>query len=117
MLLAHFMRAAASRTFWTAGSSRPMRIAMIAITTSSSISVKPRLRTDFLVNIRGSSKDEKIDDEQPRSTQDVRLRPGSLACPGGQAVLALSGTAAMPGQARNHRRTAWNPSGYDKLDA
>src|SRR5687767_4600209 len=34
------MRAAASRTFWTAGRSRPMRIAMIAITTSSSISVK-----------------------------------------------------------------------------
>src|SRR3954447_9232217 len=36
------MREAASRTFWTAGSRRPMRMAMIAITTSSSISVKPR---------------------------------------------------------------------------
>src|SRR5262245_16121807 len=36
------MRAAASRTFWTAGKSRPIRIAMIAMTTSSSISVKPR---------------------------------------------------------------------------
>src|SRR5262249_37444215 len=35
------MLAAASRTFWTAGSSRPMRMAMMAITTSSSISVKP----------------------------------------------------------------------------
>src|SRR5262245_45793677 len=33
------MRAAASRTFWTAGSRRPIRIAIIAITTSSSISV------------------------------------------------------------------------------
>src|SRR5262249_24212325 len=33
---------AASRTFWTAGTSRPMRMAMMAITTSSSISVKPR---------------------------------------------------------------------------
>src|SRR5262249_54490876 len=31
--------AAAERTFCTAGSSRPMRIAMIAITTSNSISV------------------------------------------------------------------------------
>ena len=31
---------AASRTFWTAGTSRPMRIAMMAITTSSSIKVK-----------------------------------------------------------------------------
>jgi hypothetical protein len=37
----HLARAAASRTFWTAGSSRPMRIAMIAITTSNSMSVKP----------------------------------------------------------------------------
>src|SRR5262249_30913389 len=33
-------RAAASRTFWTAGRSRPMRTAMMAITTNSSISVK-----------------------------------------------------------------------------
>src|SRR5262245_44735457 len=38
-LLEHFMRAAASRTFWTAGSSRPIRMAMMAMTTSSSISV------------------------------------------------------------------------------
>jgi len=41
MLLPHWMRAAASRTFWTAGSSRPMRMAMIAITTRSSMSVNP----------------------------------------------------------------------------
>src|SRR6188768_2311485 len=37
-------RAAASRTFWTAGSKRPMSTAMIAITTSSSISVNPDRR-------------------------------------------------------------------------
>src|SRR3954469_26023830 len=42
MLLAHFVRAAASRTFCTAGRSSPIRMAMIAITTSSSISVNPR---------------------------------------------------------------------------
>src|SRR5579871_5383095 len=36
----HLARAAASRTFWTAGSNRPMRMAMIAITTNNSISVK-----------------------------------------------------------------------------
>src|SRR5262249_17734436 len=47
--LAHFMRAAASLTFWTAASSRPMRIAMMAITTSSSISVNP----DRVVEWRG----------------------------------------------------------------
>ena len=38
-LFGHCMRAAASRTFWTAGSNSPMRIAMMAMTTSSSISV------------------------------------------------------------------------------
>jgi hypothetical protein len=35
----HYMRAAASRTFWTAGSKRPIRMAMMAMTTKSSISV------------------------------------------------------------------------------
>src|SRR5262245_4901882 len=39
-LFAHWMRAAASRTFWTAGSSSPIRMAMIAMTTSNSINVK-----------------------------------------------------------------------------
>src|SRR5262245_25266332 len=37
------MQLAASRTFWTADSRRPRRMAMIPITTSSSISVKPGL--------------------------------------------------------------------------
>ena len=41
-LLVHLIRVAASRTFCTAGSSRPIRMAMMAMTTSSSISVKPR---------------------------------------------------------------------------
>ena len=38
------VRAAASRTFCTAGSSNPMSTAMIAMTTKSSISVKPMRR-------------------------------------------------------------------------
>src|SRR5437762_2819778 len=38
------MRAAASRTFCTAGKSRPMSTAMMAITTSSSIRVKLKRR-------------------------------------------------------------------------
>src|SRR5437764_7489911 len=42
MLFWHLARAAASRTFWTAGSSRPIRIAMMAITTNSSMSVNAR---------------------------------------------------------------------------
>src|SRR6266849_338073 len=38
------MTLAASRTFWTAGKSKPIRMAMIASTTNSSISVKPGRR-------------------------------------------------------------------------
>src|SRR5262249_17828887 len=41
-LLPHFIRLAASRIFWTAGSSRPIKIAMIAITTNNSIRVNAR---------------------------------------------------------------------------
>src|ERR1700733_14532571 len=40
-LLRHWLRRAASRAAWTAGSSRAMSVAMIAITTSNSIKVKP----------------------------------------------------------------------------
>ena len=42
MWLAHCVRRADSRALCTAGSSRPMSVAMIAITTKSSTSVKPR---------------------------------------------------------------------------
>src|SRR5205809_455076 len=41
MLFWHFIRLAASRTFCTAGSRNPMRIAIIAITPKSSKSEKP----------------------------------------------------------------------------
>src|SRR5262245_28047000 len=44
MLLAHLMRAAASRTFWTAGTRSPIKMAMMAMTTNSSIRVKARPR-------------------------------------------------------------------------
>src|SRR5262245_22482400 len=44
------MRAAASRTFCTAGRSRPMSTAIIAITTSSSINVKADLRRKNMAN-------------------------------------------------------------------
>src|SRR5580704_3489945 len=40
-LLRHWLRRAASRAAWTAGSSRAMSVAMMAITTNNSISVKP----------------------------------------------------------------------------
>ncbi len=38
-LFLHWMLAAAVRTCWTAGSSKPIRMAMMAITTSNSINV------------------------------------------------------------------------------
>ena len=40
----HCVRAAASRTFCTAGTNKPIRMAMMAITTSNSISVKATRR-------------------------------------------------------------------------
>jgi len=39
-LLAHFERLADSLTFWTAGTSKPISTAMVAMTTSNSMSVK-----------------------------------------------------------------------------
>src|SRR5262245_43347695 len=49
-LLRHCVLSAASRTFCTAGSSRPISTAMIAMTTNSSMSVKPceRLRRNLI---------------------------------------------------------------------
>src|SRR6516225_5813526 len=54
-LLVQTMRLAASRTFWMAGSKRPIKTAMMAITTSSSISVKAvrRRMADLLSGIGG----------------------------------------------------------------
>src|SRR5262249_30468667 len=57
----HWARAAAARTFWTAGRSRPIRTAIMAITTSSSINVNARQRACTNLprdlNIRGSSRE------------------------------------------------------------
>ena len=55
MLLEQALRRAASRAVCTAGSSRPMSVAMIAITTSSSTSVKPRRGNWRVVSIGLSS--------------------------------------------------------------
>src|SRR5215471_10953671 len=46
------MRAADSRIFCTAGSNSPMSMPMIAMTTSSSTSVKPRRNEVFMTNSR-----------------------------------------------------------------
>ena len=49
MLFEQVIRLAASRTFCTAGTNKPTSTAMIAITTSNSISVKPKTRKRFLI--------------------------------------------------------------------
>jgi hypothetical protein len=41
MLLRHWLRRAASRAAWTAGNNNEIKTAMMAITTKSSINVKP----------------------------------------------------------------------------
>ena len=45
MLLLHDIRRADSRALWTAGRSKPISVAMIAITTNSSTKVNPRRRS------------------------------------------------------------------------
>ena len=50
-LFEHWARRAASRALWTAGNSSAARMAMMAITTNSSISVKPRLEPNRLVSL------------------------------------------------------------------
>src|SRR5688500_11282587 len=45
------MRAAAERTFCTAGSSRPIKMAMMAMTTSNSINVKPEREWRVIIGI------------------------------------------------------------------
>jgi len=47
-------RAAASRTFWTAGRSSPISTAMIAMTTSSSMSVNAGRRKRAVADMGGS---------------------------------------------------------------
>src|ERR1700685_4478422 len=75
-LLRHCVRRAASRAAWTAGSNRAIRIAMIAITTNSSISVKPA-RRGFLEGpkrIEISSQKRRIEGnrtESPKSVKDL----------------------------------------------
>jgi hypothetical protein len=47
-LFLHVLRRAASRACWTAGNNSAIKIAMMAITTSSSISVNPKLHRERL---------------------------------------------------------------------
>src|SRR5207244_2936931 len=87
-LLAHLMRAAASRTFWTAGRSRPMRMAMIAITTSSSISVKPpRLFGLTILELLGLTGLEMKDRSATQPGGDLDAQPGLRVVASGHGLL------------------------------
>src|SRR5262245_31692436 len=74
-LFTHWVRLAASRTFWTAGSSSAIRMAIMAITTSSSMSVKAGRRRhlkELMIVLRQGS--------EPR-----RGKPTCLSGPVGKA--------------------------------
>ena len=67
MLLVHWIRRAASRAAWTAGNKSAISTAMMAITTRSSIKVKPRRRID-------NSPQYKIHTQKKESGHDDRER-------------------------------------------
>src|SRR2546426_12828109 len=83
-LLEHDMRLAASRTLCTAGSSRPIKTAMIAMTTSSSMSVKAVRRCMaglLLGNGGGSGRCHRRTDPDTKKKESINLeveRVGSL---------------------------------------
>src|SRR5438132_1484278 len=60
------MRLAASRTFWTAGSKRPIRMAMMAMTTNSSMRVNPRRGFPTVATMTRSSGPMKQTRREPR---------------------------------------------------
>src|SRR5262249_11469588 len=96
-LFVQLMRLAASRTFCTAGSNRLMRMAMMAMTTSSSMSVKALRR----------SRKRRADSTQTRNDMTDLLRPGwdveRMGGPGKATAVPDSsgvGKRKMPGEAR-----------------
>src|SRR5438132_1635386 len=98
MLLAQRMRLAASRTFCTAGSSNAIRTPIIAMTTSSSTSVKP-LRDERRMSIVGNRLTVVACGQQSQDlwigvvgqSLDVAVDKNKLADPGMGAAEALRG--------------------------
>src|ERR1700732_2902014 len=77
----HFMRAAASRTFCTAGKSRPIRMAMIAMTTKSSMSVKARDGSDERLDIGKASGEStgELEAQADHAPLGVKIEQGCCA--------------------------------------
>src|ERR1017187_4580282 len=59
----HCDRLAASRAIWTAGRSKPTRIAMMGMTTRSSMSVTPRRARSFMSSLRWREENESVRDQ------------------------------------------------------
>ena len=80
----HFARAADSRTFWTTGNNRPIRMAMIATTTSNSIKVKAERARYFIENSQfnaGVGNEKQLTVQKSTAVSDGEPRP-----PGQQSV-------------------------------
>src|SRR5690242_17617100 len=87
-LLAHFIRLAAARTFWTAGSKRLITTAMMAMTTSNSISVKPVRRVCIEGSLAKDRRNRRYVVEDITMEGESPPRPGG-ACLGGSRPAAL----------------------------
>src|SRR3954468_1400759 len=86
-LLTHWDRRAASRAACTAGSSRAIRTAMMAITTSNSIRVNPRrLLMDLILDVKGDGVTGAPFRADPRTATTAKRRrgPGRRAKHGGR---------------------------------
>src|SRR5262249_41595305 len=82
-LLLHWERAAASRTFWMAGRSSPIRTAMIAITTSNSMSVNPeRVRRTRGGRMKTSSEEREGEEGKTQRNNLCEHTGGSAAAKG-----------------------------------
>src|SRR5947209_3422282 len=105
-LLTHWVRRAASRAAWTAGRSRAIRTAMMAITTRSSISVKPRAaRVRKLMD--APLKDEKCfkhDADCATAPESWSFRGGCCLCRMKQRIpCPLSGEPGLEGYGGGER--------------
>src|SRR5262249_22345144 len=87
-------RAAASRTFCTAGNSRPISTAMIAITTNSSIRVNALRARSLVRDITGTSNERK----DQSAGEPVRPRNGDAE----GAVVAVGGRVRRCGECEPH---------------
>src|SRR5262249_25597757 len=101
------MRAAASRTFWTAGSNSPIKMAIMAITTSNSISVNADRLRNMRIHLREEENNEARNSDHrrpvPRAARGrTTARAGSAA--GQRRPAGLSGEGIRRGLPCGRRR-------------